>query len=446
MNYGMSAALIVDLYELTMVDVYRQTGMAHRPATFSLFVRNLPPQRNYLVAAGLDDALSWLEQLRYGPEELRAIERLELFSSDFLDWLSGLRFTGSVRAVAEGSIVFAQEPILEVDAPIAEAQIAETFLLNQITLQTTLASKAARCRQAAAGRAVVDFALRRTQGIDAGMKLARICALVGLSGTSNVAGADRYGVPASGTMAHSFIQSYGNELEAFRAFGRAYGAATVFVVDTYDTRVGIDRAVSVATEMTGEAVMPRGVRIDSGDLSRHAEYARRRLDDAGLHEMKVFVSGGLDEYEIDRLVATEHAPIDGFGVGSALGVSADAPSLDSVYKLVAFDGRPVHKTSPGKKTWPGAKQVWRAADWTDDMLGLADEAAPGTGYGPLLQLVMDRGKRVGAGSCSLSEANDHFERQWQGLPDRLRPLSGGDRRVVRISERLQHTARSMGPN
>lgn len=445
MNYEKSTALIVDLYELTMADVYRQTGMADRPATFSLFVRNLPPQRGYLVAAGLDDALSWLEQLRYGSEELRAIERLELFSRDFLDWLSELRFTGSVRAVAEGSIVFAQEPILEVDAPIAEAQLAETFLLNQISLQTTLASKAARCRQAAAGRAVVDFALRRTQGVDAGMKLARICALVGLSGTSNVAGAERYGVPASGTMAHSFIQTYENELEAFRAFGRAYGAATVFVVDTYDTQVGIDRAVSVAAEMRSGGVVPRGVRIDSGDLSRHAKDARRRLDDAGLHEMQVFVSGGLDEYEIDRLLG-ELAPIDGFGIGSALGVSADAPSLDSVYKLVTFDGRPVHKTSTGKKTWPGAKQVWRAADWTDDMLGLADEAAPGDGYRPLLELVMNRGKRVGAGSYSLSEANAHFERQWQRLPDRLRPFRGGDRHVVRISQRLQHTAQSMGPN
>ncbi|MEX0790716.1 MAG: nicotinate phosphoribosyltransferase [Actinomycetota bacterium] len=446
MSTDMPAALIVDLYELTMVDAYRQTGMADRPATFSLFVRSLPPERGYLVAAGLDDVLSWLERLRYEPDELEVVDRLGLFDGAFLEWLSGLRFTGSVRAVAEGTAVFAHEPILEVDAPLAEAQLAETFLLNQITLQTSLASKAVRCRQAAAGRAVVDFALRRSHGIDAGMKLARICALVGLSGTSNVAGADRYGVAASGTMAHAFVQAHENEVDAFRAFGRAFGAATVFVVDTYDTHRGIDRAVMVADEMRGAGVVPRGLRIDSGDLARHAEYARRQLDAANLEAMKIFVSGGLDEHKIHRLVAAEHAPIDGFGVGSALGVSADAPTLDSVYKLVAFDGRPVQKTSTGKQIWPGAKQVWRAPDWSEDVITLVDEPAPEGAYRPLLEQVMVGGKRVGAGSRSLSEANHHFEREWEGLPDRFRALKGFDPYAARISDRLQATARSMGPD
>lgn len=445
MTTDIPSALIVDLYELTMADVYRQTGMAGRPATFSLFVRSLPPERGYLVAAGLDDVLAWLERLRYEPADLEVVDRLGLFGGDFLEWLSKLRFTGSVWAVAEGTSVFAHEPILEVDAPLAEAQLAETFLLNQVTLQTSLASKAARCRQAAAGRAVVDFALRRSHGVDAGMKLARICALVGLSGTSNVAGADRYGVAASGTMAHAFIQASKNELDGFRAFGRAFGAATVFVVDTYDTRRGIDRAVMVAEEMRSAGIVPRGVRIDSGDLARHAQYARGRLDEANLHEMKIFVSGGLDEHKIHRLVTAERAPIDGFGVGSALGVSADAPTLDSVYKLVAFDGRPVHKTSTGKKIWPGAKQVWRAATWAEDVITLSDEPAPGDAYRPLLDQVMAGGKRMGAGSCSLREANEHFEQEWQELPDRFRALKGFEPNAVRISDRLQDTARSMGP-
>jgi nicotinate phosphoribosyltransferase len=274
-------ALLVDLYELTMVDVYRREDMAHRPATFSLFVRTMPPGRGYLVAAGLDDALRWLEELRFGSEELAAVERLGLFDRAFLDWLGELRFTGSVRAVPEGTAVFAHEPLIEVDGPIAEAQLAETFLLNQFTVQTTLATKAARCRHAATGRAVVDFALRRAQGIDAGMTLARTGPLVGLAATSNVAGADRYGLSASGTMAHSFVQVHADEADAFRAFAGAFGDATVLLVDTYDSHQGIDRAIHVATECRSHGTEIRGVRLDSGDLAALARHARRRLDEAG---------------------------------------------------------------------------------------------------------------------------------------------------------------------
>lgn len=440
MTPDVAHALLVDLYELTMVDAYRREKMAHRPATFSLFVRTLPAQRSYLVAAGLEDALTWLEQLHFGPEELTVIERLGLFSPEFLDWLSALHFTGVVRAVPEGTVVFAEEPILEVDAPIAEAQLAETFLLNQVTVQTTLATKAARCRHAAAGRAVVDFSLRRCHGIDAGMKLARVGALVGLTATSNVAGADRYGLAASGTMAHAFVQAHDDELDAFRAFASAFGEATVLLVDTYDTGRGIRRAVQVAGEMRRRGMELRGIRLDSGDLAALSHHARRCLDDAGFPRVQIFASGGLDEHEVDRLVDVERAPIDGFGLGSSLGVSADAPSLDGVYKLVAYDGRPVRKTSTGKETWPGAKQVWRARDWSDDVVALAGEPPPGGDYRPLLTTVMVDGRRTGAGSRPLARANEHFEQEWDAFPERLRRLGDPERHPVRVSAGLRQTA------
>lgn len=440
---GILASLLIDLYELTMVEVYRRTGTAPRPATFSLFVRKLPPHRNHLVAAGLDDALTWLEQLRFGPEELAALDRLGLFDTEFLDWLGQLRFTGSVRAVPEGTIVFPDEPILEVDAPIAEAQLAESLLLNQITVQTTLATKAARCRHAAAGRAVIDFALRRTQGIDAAVKLARVAGIVGLTGTSNVAAADHYGVRASGTMAHSFVQAHEDEVDAFRAFGAAFGDRTVLLVDTYDTPRGVDRAIEVAREMRARGAELRGIRIDSGDLAGLARDARKRLDEAGFDGVQVFASGGLDEYEIDRLVRTEQAPVDGFGIGTALGVSDDAPGLDSAYKLVAHDGRPVRKTSAGKRTWPGAKQVWRAADWSGDVLGLADEAAPSGDHRPLLEEVFRDGARTPAGRRSLTEANRHFEAQWADLPEPLRHLTAPAQHPVAVSGRLRDLDRQL---
>ena len=439
-HHDVPRSLIVDLYELAMVDAYRQTGMAEQPATFSLFVRSLPRERGYLVAAGLDDALTWLEELRFGDDELAAVERLGMFGSDFLDWVAQVRFTGSVRAMPEGTVVFAHEPIVEVDAPIAQAQLAETFLLNQITLQTTLATKAARCRHAAQGRSVVDFALRRTQGIDAGMKLARVARLTGLTATSNVAGADRYGLPASGTMAHSFVQAHRDEAEAFRAYARAFGEATVLLVDTYDSIRGIDAAIAVATELGRQDATISGIRLDSGDLAALARYARGRLDQAGLGHMRILASGGLDEHEIHRLVEVERAPIDGFGVGSALGVSADAPSLDSVYKLVAHDGRPVLKTSPGKAIWPGAKQVWRSSDWSADTLALAEEGPPGPDVRPLMAMVMDHGVRTAEGSCSLSEANEHFEHQWASLSDDRRHLTTPTPHPVEISPRLRRLA------
>lgn len=436
MEPDISHPLLTDLYELTMVDAARRAGMAERPASFSLFIRTLPPDRGFLVAAGLDDCLTWLEELRFGDAELTALARLGLFDEAFLSWLGDLRFTGNVRAVREGTPVLAGEPILEVDAPFAEAQLAETFLLNQVTLQTVLATKALRCVHAAAGRPVVDFALRRTPGIDAGMKLARVGALVGLAGTSNVAGADRYPIAANGTMAHSFVQAHPDETDAFRVFTDAYGDDAVLLVDTYDTRRGVARAIEVARESRERGGTIRGVRLDSGDLAELARDARRQLDDAGFAEVDIIVSGGLDEYEIDRLLRVEQAPIDGFGVGTSLGTSSDAPTVDSVYKLVEYDGRAVRKTSEAKATWPGRKQLWRHPDWSEDVLALAAEDAPSAEHQPLLDLVMEAGARTAAGRHSLAEAHENLAAAVAAVPAALREMRDPQRLEVTPSAAL----------
>ncbi len=413
--------LLTDRYELSMAAAYVAEGLAERPATFSLFVRSLPPTRGFLVAAGLDEALTRLEELRYTDDDLSRLESLGGLPPALLERLARLRFTGSVRAVPEGTVAFAGEPLLEVTGPLVEAQLVETILLNVLTTATTLASKAARYRQAAAGRPVVDFAFRRAQGVDAAMALVRAGALCGLAATSNVAGALRHGVPASGTMAHSYVQVHAREAEAFEAYARLFGDDAVLLVDTYDTGVGVERAIEVLGRLAGEGIRPRAIRLDSGDLAALAFDARRRLDEEGLGGVQVLASGGLDEHRVADLVAAG-APIDGFGVGSDLGVSADAPVLDTVYKLVAFDGRPVRKRSTGKATWPGAKQVWRREGWAGDVLALAAEPGPADGAEPLLVEVMANGTRTAAGRATLAEGRARFEAQWASLPVATRRL------------------------
>jgi len=427
--------LLVDLYELTMAQAYWREGLADRPATFSLFVRRLPASRGCLVACGLADALSWLEQLRFEPEDLEELAALGGFETGFLEWLGDLRFTGTVRAVPEGTLVVAQEPLLEVDAPLVEGQLVESCLLNLLTTQTTLATKAARLLEAAGGRPVVDFALRRTQGLEAAVRLARAGALVGLAGTSNVLGARRYGLPASGTMAHSYVLAHPTELEAFLRYGEQYGSAAVLLVDTYDPHQGIQRAVQAARELADRGVWVRGLRIDSGNLGALAAEARSALDAADLGSVQVVVSGGLDELAIAELVAAG-APIDAFGVGSALGVSEDAPVLEAVYKLVALEGRPVGKTSEGKSSLPGPKQVWRRADRGADLLGLAGEDPPGEGFEPLLVPVMEAGRRTAAGEEELTEARARFQAAWSRLPGPVRALRRPGTVPVRLTPGL----------
>jgi nicotinate phosphoribosyltransferase len=429
-----NAALLTDLYELTMLQAYWREGMTGE-AVFSLFARKLPPQRNFLLACGLDDVLHYLEQLRFGREALDYLASLDTFGDDFLRWLEALRFTGDVYSVPEGTPVFAEEPILEVVAPIAEAQIVETFVINQVHLQTLIASKAARVVQAAAGRRVVDFGLRRIHGTDAGLKAARAFHIAGVDATSNVLAGQVYGLSVAGTMAHSFIQSFDSERDAFRVFARVYPATTL-LVDTYDTLEGVRRVVQLADEL-GPAFQVRAVRLDSGDLAELAFRARELLDGAGLQRVEIFASGGLDEYEIAELVA-KGAPIDGFGVGTRMGVSADAPALDMAYKLVAYAGRDRLKLSAGKRLLPGRKQVFRVEEGgraVRDVIARHQERQPGT---PLLQPAMRAGKRLATDASDLAQARTRAHRAMDRLPEAIRSLEPADPPyAVEISAELQ---------
>lgn len=417
-----NVALLTDLYELKMVQAYWREDLLD-DAVFSLFVRRLPPGRNFLLACGLDDALRYLEGLRFTPETLDYVAGLPEFRADFVEWLADFRFTGEVRAVREGTPVFANEPILEIAAPLPEAQLIESFLLNQVHLQTTLASKAARVVLAARGRPAVDFGLRRTHGADAALKAARAFHIAGVTATSNVLAGHVYGIPVAGTMAHSYIQVHESELEAFRAFSALY-PQTVLLVDTYDTIEGVRHVARLARELGGEFHVA-AVRLDSGDLGALAVAARGVLDEAGLEDVEIFASGGLDEHEIERLLS-QGAPIDGFGVGTSMGISQDAPSLDMVYKLTEYAGRGRLKLSPGKSILPGRKQIFREeADGTfvRDVIARADEDGPGRA---LVQPVMRHGRRLRAADFTLDEAREHAARQIAALPAHIRELAPAD--------------------
>jgi nicotinate phosphoribosyltransferase len=427
------SGLLVDLYELTMGESYVAEGVAEREATFSLYFRTLPDGWGYALAAGLEHALRYLEELRFPDSDLAYLERTGLFTAPFLERLRSFRFGGVVRAVPEGTAVFPNEPLLEVTGPILEAQIAETMVLNEVHLQTVIASKAARCVDAARGRTLVDFALRRTHGAEAGLKVARASYLAGFDSTSNVLAGDLLGIPIAGTMAHSYIESFEDELAAFRAFARAYPDNAILLVDTYDTLEGTRRALTVARELAAGGHRLRGVRLDSGDVLALSKDVRTMLDDAGFEDAVVFVSGGLDEAEIDRLLRAG-APVGGFGVGSKMGVSADAPFLDMAYKLVELDGRPVLKLSEGKATLPGRKQVWRASGekgYAFDTISI--EGEPGAGE-PLLREVMRDGRSTW--SESLSEIRERAHRERESLPEQVQALSAS-RYEVRIDPAVE---------
>ncbi|WNM38599.1 nicotinate phosphoribosyltransferase [Micromonospora halotolerans] len=413
--------LRTDLYELRMAASYLRRDMTEH-ATFSLFVRRLPRQRGFLVAAGLAEALAFLESFAFDDAELGYLRDVVGFDQAALTALAGLRFTGDVWAVPEGRVVFADEPLLEVTAPIAEAQLVETAVLNLITFHTTVATKAARCRLAAAGAQLIDFAFRRTHGIEAGAGVARASAIAGFAATSDVEAAMRYGLAPSGTMAHSYVEAFPDERAAFRAFAADFPTNPIFLVDTYDTPAGVRAAVDVIAELglTG----PVGVRLDSGDLGALARQTRAILDDAGLRQATIIASGSLDETVIAGLVA-QGAPIDGYGVGTKMGVSYDAPSLDSAYKLVAYGGRPVLKLSPGKATLPAAKQVFRdPAGATGDVVGLRDEPPPG-GREPLLVPVMRGGRRLDPADPAeaVRAARGRFDADLAWLPEPARRLA-----------------------
>jgi nicotinate phosphoribosyltransferase len=416
-----NAALFTDLYELTMAQAYVEHGMAE-PATFSLFVRRMPKRRNYLLACGLSDVIRYLETVHFDQAALDVLATLGLFRAPFLKWLETFRFSGEVRAVLEGTPVFPGEPILEVTAPIAEAQIVETFVMNQIHLQTVLASKASRVVAAARGRAVVDFGARRMHGTDAAIKAAKAFYIAGVAATSNVLAGRVYGIPVAGTMAHSFIQSFDREEDAFRAFLRTYPTTTL-LVDTYDTLRGV-RMVCDLARRTPDGAQIRAIRLDSGDLARLSRAARRMLDEAGLRHVEIFASSGLDEDAIDELLRGD-APISGFGVGTKMGVSEDAPSLDIAYKLCAYAGIGRLKTSTGKPILPGAKQLFRGEhdrQATGDIIARRDEKAPGR---PLLETVMRDGTRV-VDAEPVERARERAAVELSLLPDRVRALEPAD--------------------
>lgn len=429
----MSDATTTDLYEVTMAMSYLREGMTG-PATFSLFVRDLPSGRGFLVTAGLESALDHLSGLQVGPEDVHAFAAALHRPPGDLEPLLGLRFTGTVRAVPEGRVVLAGEPLLEVTAPLPQAQLAETYVLNLLSHQTMIASKAARCVIAAAGRPVVDFSLRRTHGPQAGFQAARLGSMVGFAGTSNVAAATALHLSAVGTMAHSYVEAFPTEEDAFRAFARAHPGPVTFLVDTYDTEEGARIAARVLRDLN------RGpgcaVRLDSGDLGALAVRARSILDEAGLPDVRITVSGGLDEYAVDDLVRCG-APIDVYAVGTRIGVSADAPYLDSAYKMVEYDGRPVMKLSSAKVTAPGRKQVFRRPGRAD-VLALADERPPLDGT-PLLETVMHHGQRTG-GRSTLDECRERFAADLAALPPSARRIRAPVAPRAMPSERLRALA------
>jgi len=424
-------ALLTDLYELNMVASYLRRGM-DGVATFSLFVRRLPATRGFIVTAGLESCLDYLEQLRFDEDDLRYLREGLGFTAADAEAFRSFRFTGDVWAIPEGRIAFAGEPLLEVTAPLPEAQLIETFLLNRVTFESTIASKAARCVIAAAGRDAVDFSFRRTQGIEAGIDVARLSAMVGFAATSNVEAARRFGLVAAGTMAHSYIEAFPSVVEAFRAFARDFPERVTFLVDTYDTMSGVKNAIDVMHELTLGGRL--GIRLDSGDLAELSKKARRMLDRAGLEQVRIFVSGSLDEIAIDDLMRAG-APIDAFGVGTRMGVSADYPYLDTAYKLVIYGGRPVMKLARGKVTAPGRKQVFRRTRPFRDVIGLSDEAPP-PGYERLLAPVMTKGRRR-TSRPPLSESRALFESDLAALPRGARELREPKPPPVRSTDALR---------
>ncbi|MDI6853792.1 MAG: nicotinate phosphoribosyltransferase [Deltaproteobacteria bacterium] len=433
---GERFALLTDLYQLTMAACYFDQDM-HDEATFSLFIRKYPDHRGYFVAAGLEEALNYLATLRFTEEDLAYLESTGLFQTRFLDFLKTVRFTGEVFALPEGGIFFKDEPLLEVTAPIIEAQLVETFIINAMSLQTLIATKASRSVHAAQGRPIVDFSLRRTQGTDAGLKVARASYLVGFLGTSNVLAGKLYDIPIFGTMAHSYITSFKDEIEAFRVFAKNFPNITTLLIDTYDNYVGARKAAEVAREMESRGQRLRAVRLDSGDIAEISKKVRQILAEEGVGYAKILASGGFDEYKIARVLAAG-GEVDQLAVGTKMGVSADAPYFDIAYKMVKYAGRPVMKLSTGKRTLVDQKQVFRFYDdqgnMARDVIALRQEELPGGQ--PLLEKVMDRG-RVTKQLPDLKQSRDYFASQFTSLPQAYKDIENPAAYPVSLSAGLE---------
>jgi len=419
-----SNALTTDLYELNMVQAYVDRG-ENKEAVFEFFVRRLPARRGFLLAAGLADALDYLEGLRFSDADIDWLKSTGRFRANLIDYLRAFRFTGDVHAMPEGSVCFANEPLLRVTAPLPQAQLVETRLINILHFQTLIASKAARMVLAAPGKVLSDFGLRTAHGAEAGLFSARASYLAGFAGAANVEAGARYGVPIVGTMAHSFVQVHDDEAQAFEDFARARPDGVILLIDTYDTEAGARKVVALAPKLAADGIAIRGVRIDSGDLAAQARKVRAILDAGGLNGVIILVSGGINE-DVLQSMLREQAPIDGYGIGVNLDASIDAPSLDCAYKLQEYAGTPRRKLSEGKATWPGRKQVWRAYDLQGRMCGdtLSLETDKYAGE-TLVKPAMRGGKRL-LPAPTLTQIREHAKRELDSLPDALKRLEPSD--------------------
>lgn len=426
--------LLTDLYQLNMLQAYLDHGRTET-AVFELFFRKLPPQRGFLLAAGLEQALDFLADVVFAEEELDWLRRSGRFSQDFVDYLASFRFRGEVHAMPEGTVFFADEPVLRVTAPLPEAQLVETRLINLIHFQTLTASKAARMVLAAPGKQLIDFGLRRAHGAEAGLLAARASYLAGFAGSATLIAEPVFGIPVFGTMAHSFVQAWGDESEAFLDFARSRPHNLTLLIDTYDTEAGARKVVALAPRLRAEGIALGAIRLDSGDLDSLSRKVRAILDQGGLGEVRIFASGGLDETAMARLLAAG-APIDGFGVGTSLTTSFDLPALDCAYKLQEYAGIARRKLSPGKATWPGRKQVFRRYDAAGriagDLLTLEGDRQQGEA---LIRLVMKDGKTVGP-RRSLAELRIAAAAGLASLPEALRALNPESSLPVRIAPAL----------
>ncbi|HPN10227.1 MAG TPA: nicotinate phosphoribosyltransferase [Syntrophales bacterium] len=434
-----SSPLLTDLYQLTMLQGYLDKGMTGK-AVFEFFVRNLPPERGFLVACGLETLLACLESMRFQDDEIDYLVGAGRFSGRLIDYLRGFRFSGDVYALPEGTVFFAQEPVVRIVAPLPMAQFIETRLINILQYEILIASKAARCFLAADDRAIlVDFGLRRAHGAEAGLLAARASYIAGFRGTSTVIAEPLLGIPGNGTMAHSFIQAHHSELDAFINFCRSNPGNTTLLIDTYDTLTGAARAVTAASLLTREGIRVNAVRLDSGDILTLSKAVRNILDRGGFPKIKIFVSGNMDEFSIRDLLG-RGAPIDGFGVGTKLDTSADVPYLECAYKLMSYEGKPRLKKSPGKVTLPGAKQIYRRMEngiMAGDLLTIAADSAPGT---PLLKQVMAAGGRI-EDPLDLNAIAASAQHQLKALPAHFRRLAAAPPYPVAIAPALADLAR-----
>jgi nicotinate phosphoribosyltransferase len=436
-----SSALLTDLYQLTMLQGYFEQRM-EQSAVFEFFVRKLPAQRNFLIAAGLEQALKFLENVGFTDEELEWLSGHGAFRPAFIRYLENFRFSGDVHAMAEGTVFFPNEPILRVTAPIVQAQLIESRLINLLHFQTLIASKAARSVLMAPGKLLVDFGLRRAHGAEAGLLAARASYLAGFAGSATVLAAPLFGIPVYGTMAHSFVQAHDDETVAFEHFAHALPQNVILLIDTYDTEAAAVKVVELAPKLARDGIEIKGVRLDSGDLADHAFKVRRILDAGGLNHATIFASGSVDEYVLARL-GEQGAPIDGYGIGTHMDTSADAPYLDCAYKLVEYAGKARRKRSEGKVLWPGRKQVFRKYDETGrmagDLLSLEEDPAEGE---RLIEPVMRQGRRVGAQE-SLIEARQRTLRELDRLPEPLKRLERVGEYPVAVSDALRKLAREV---